>query len=63
MKAHLAAGGKLDTKNWNFLRVQYGSQAYIDDEPEICARERADALDFEAFGPCIPSRWPAHMMD
>ena len=44
VKAHLAAGGDLNLDHWNFSRVQYGTQAYLEEEPYIVARERADAL-------------------
>ena len=44
VKVHLAAGGDLDLDHWNFNRVQYGTLAYLDEEPYIVARERADAL-------------------
>ena len=46
---HLEADGELDLTHWVFNRVQYGSQAYIDEEPYIVEREKQDALDQEFF--------------
>jgi hypothetical protein len=50
IKVHLAAGGDLNLDHWNFNRVVYGSQAYLDEEPYIVEREKQDALDREAWG-------------
>jgi len=54
LKAHLKAGRKPNLDNWHFIRVMYGSQAYLDEEPQIVWQERHDALEFEAFGNHIP---------
>lgn len=37
-------GRQPDLQYWNGPRTIYGSQAYIDEEPMIVARERADDL-------------------
>jgi hypothetical protein len=39
----------LDMTHWN-VRTIYGTQAYLDQEPEIVQREKDDALLNEAFG-------------
>lgn len=44
-------GRRPDLNRWNYMRVVYGSQAYIDEESHIVHRERADALMEEAFRP------------
>jgi hypothetical protein len=38
------SGGQPDFQYWTFARVQYGSQAYLDEEPYIVEREKADDL-------------------
>jgi hypothetical protein len=45
VQGHLLDGGLLNLDHWVFQRVQYGSQAYIDQEPYIVAREREDDLN------------------
>ena len=48
------AGGQPDLRHWSFVRVQYGSQAYLDEEPHIVHREREEALWAEQAGDRLP---------
>lgn len=38
------AKGSINPDQWDFFRTCYGTQAYIDAEADIAAREKSDAL-------------------
>jgi len=44
VQARFEQGGQPDLEHWDYQRVQYGSQAYLDEEPYIVCRERQDDL-------------------
>jgi nucleoside-diphosphate-sugar epimerase len=42
--ARIRAEGSVNLNRWRFVRVVYGSSAYVGEEPYLVAREREDAL-------------------